>query len=212
MDLNSPAIREDLQKYPHIPDKYTKHDERYDPNNYISIQTMVNYDPTFEEKYFDKLAKNGWVSLRNVSDIFLYPKGRLFKYRLNGNSLSKAPEGTFRSGGWLIGKNYSDPENNDKYILYKAYNGVVFSLQISDLQEVYIQSPKKEISVFKKPGKITRFPVYLEHFDTKVPVVVYYAEDSYKKFRFENSIKYKKALASGKWDWSTAFNYNFDEN
>ncbi len=200
-----PPIKEELQLYPHIPDPKTKHDERYNPNTYISIQSLVNYDPEFEDKYFKKLISEGWVALRNISDIFLYPKGRPFKYRLNGNSLSKAPERTFRSGGWLIGKNY-ESENSDDYILYKGYNGVIFSLQIKDLLDVYILSPKKEISIFKKPAFKTNFPVYLENPISGNVEIVYYGKDAYQKHRFENSTKYKKAVATGKWAWATVFN------
>lgn len=203
-----PEIKDELQLYPHIPDPKTKHDDRYNPNTYISIQTLVNNDSEYENKYFKKLIKEGWVSLKNVSDIFLYPKGRLFKYRLNGNSLSKAPEGTFRSGGWLIGKNY-ESENSDDYILYKGYNGVIFSLQIKDLLEVYILNPKKEISIFKKPAIKTNFPVYLENPNDGSLEIVYYGKDAYQKQRFENSLKYKKAVATGKWNWATVFNNEF---
>ncbi len=158
--------------------------------------------------YIEEIDLNELMSLKNVSDIFLYPKGRLFKYRLNGNSLSKAPEGTFRSGGWLIGKNY-ESENSDDYILYKGYNGVIFSLQIKDLLEVYILNPKKEISIFKKPAIKTNFPVYLENpYDGSLEIV-YYGKDAYQKQRFENSLKYKKAVATGKWNWATVFNNEF---
>ena len=141
----SNKIKPELQLYPRKIDPKTVNDERYDENSYVSIQSKVNNDPNFEKKYINKIIEDGWVALRNITDIFLYPKGRSFKYRLNGESLSGAPEGTFRSGGWLIGKNEDDPDNNDKYILYKGYNGVIFPLQIKDILEIYIKSPARDV-------------------------------------------------------------------
>ena len=37
-------IRTDLQLYSRIPDPKTIHDERYNPNTYISVQSKVNND------------------------------------------------------------------------------------------------------------------------------------------------------------------------
>lgn len=200
-------IREDLQLYPHVIDPKTQHDTRYDPRTYISIQTKVNNNPKFEKEYINKIITDGWVALKRVQDILLFPKGRTFKYRLNSNSLSNAPEGTFRSGGWIIGRNLDDIENKDKYILYKGYNGAIFSLQIKDLLEVYVKSSKKEIPVFKKPdlNNITNYPVYLPNPETNKNEIIYYAKDEYNKNRFINTMKYKKALAFGMWSWSVVF-------
>lgn len=199
-----------LQAYPHVQDPKTLHDDRYNPNTYISIQTKVNYDEEFEKKYIQKLVSDGWVALKNVEDIKVYPKGRSFKYRLNGESLSGAPEGTFRSGGWLLGKNLEDADNNHKYVMYKGYNGAVFSLQIKDLLEVYVKSSKRDYAVFKKPSKVTNFPVYLPDPKTGQQVVVYYGKDYHNMYRFMNSAKYKKARASNMWSWSAVFNDEFD--
>lgn len=200
-------IRNDLQLYPRIPDVRTKHDTRYDPNTYISIQSKVNNNESFENMYISKIVSDGWVALKNTKDILLFPRGRSFKYRLNGESLSGEKEGTFRSGGWLLGRNIEDPENNDKYIMYKGYNGAIFSLQIKDLLEVYVKSSKKEIPVFKKPdiNFKTNFPIYLEDPETKKQIIIYYAKDEFNKKRFISSIKYKKAQALGKWSWSVVF-------
>lgn len=204
-------IREDLQLYPRIPDPNTTHDNRFN-KNYISIQSRVNNDPEFEEKYIQKLISDGWVSLKNIKDILLYPKGRYFKYRLNGNGLSRAPEGTFRSGGQFMGKNENESDSNsEKYILYKAYNGCIFSLQFDDILEIYIKSPLKERSVFKKPDPRSKsaFPVYLEDPNTGKEVVVYYGKDKSKQIRFMNSMKYQRARATGNWSWSSVFNNDF---
>lgn len=202
-------INENLQQYPRIQDSKIKHDTRYNPNKYISIQTRVNEDANFEKRYIQKIASDGWVSLSKPEDLLYFPKGRLFKYRLNSDSISGAPDGTFRSGGWLIGRNMDDLENNNKYILYKGYNGAIFSLQIKDILEVYIQSKKREIPVFKKPDiniENKKYPVYLPDPNTQENILVYYARDNFAKRRFINSEKYKMALMLGMWSWAATFN------
>lgn len=207
-------IKKELQLYPHVTDKKTTHDTRYDPNTYISVQTKVNNNNKFEKDYISKLVSEGWVALKNVEDILIFPKGRPFKYRLNGDSLSGADEGTFRSGGWLVEKNINDHSNNNsRYVLYKGYNGAIFSLQIKDLLEVYIKSKKKEIPVFKKPdlSNKTNFPVYLDLPNSNKPVIIYYAKDFDQKKRFMNTIKFKKAKAFNMWSWSSVFE-NDDNN
>jgi len=211
-DMNelSDKIRYDLQMYPHIPDPRTEHDPRFDLKQYVSIQSRVNADPKFEEMYVNKMISDGWVALKNVEDLFLFPRGRTFKYRLNGDSLSGAPEGTFRSGGWFLGKNADDPQNNHKYILYKAYNGAIFSLQIKDILEIYVKSKSKEISVFKKPASVTKFPVYLPDPNTGVPQAIYYGKDEFQRKRFMSSQKYKRAKEMGIWSWSVVFNDEFE--
>ena len=196
-------IRSDLQMYPRIPDIKTIHDPRYDPDTYISIQKRINNNLNFEKIYLNKMVEDGWVSLKNITNIFLYPKGKQFKYRLNGDSLSKNPDGTFRSGGFFLGKNENETsEKKHDYILYKGYNGVIFPLQIKDIKEIYIKIPNKDISTFKKPVLNTNFPVYLYNKTTNNNEIVYYAKDTSHKNRFINSIKYKKAEATGIWTWS----------
>ena len=205
------SINPELQKYPHVTDPKTKHDSRYDPDTYISVQTRVNHDSKFEKMYISKIVSEGWVALKRPEDILIFPKGRSFKYRLNGESMSGAPEGTFRSGGWLMGKNLEDSENNDKYIMYKGYNGAIFSLQIKDLLEVYILSKKREIPVFKKPDPNTEnqnFPVFLPHPETGKNKIVYFARDNCARTRFMNSKKYSTAKMLGIWSWAATFNEN----
>lgn len=205
-------IKPELQLYPHNEDPKTKHDTRYSRDKYISIQTKVNNDYEYDKMYIAKLASQGWIELKNVEDILVFAKGRSFKYRLNGDSLSGAPEGTFRSGGWLLGKNLNDKDNKDKYVMYKGYNGAVFSLQIKDLLSVYVKSTKRDVSVFKKPdlNNKTNFPVYLRDPQTGKNVVVYYAKDEYNRNRFMNSNKYKKANSTEIWSWSVVFNDGYD--
>ena len=101
-------IRHDLQLYDRTPDYNIKHSREYNPNRYISIQSRVNDDPDYETEYFAKLISEGWFKLEDNRAILKDEvKGRHFKYRLNGNGLSNAEKGTFRSGGIIIGRKNS---------------------------------------------------------------------------------------------------------
>jgi len=191
-----------LQKYPRIPDYNTKHNPEFNPRTYISIQERVNNDPDFENFYLNKLIKEGWYKLANVEHLLSEEmKGRHFKYRLNGKSMSGEEKGTFRSGGIIIGRD----KNNNGYILYKAYNGCLFPLQLKDINDIYIKDPnsklegnKKEKNIkgtvsFKYPVEVTAFPVHLNE------KIIHYAKDNYKRDRFMLSKKFEYAYKTGDW-------------
>lgn len=186
-----------LQLYERIPDKYIKHKQNFDKNTYVSIQDQVNNDPEFQEKYFKELIEKGWVKLKNNNDILYYPSGETFKYRLNANTISNVSEGTFRSGGFLIGK----PPDSDDYILYKAYNGCIFPLQLNDIQEIYVKDPTAQVVFFNFPKNITNNPVYLPHPITNEPVVVYYGQKPKDSRKFQETLKFKKALKYNNWSF-----------
>ena len=197
-----------LQLYPRLPDTKTKHTSDFNPRTYYSIQDRVNDDPNFEREYINKLINEGWYKLSDnklILDENL--KGRHFKYRLNGTGFSSAGKGTFRSGGIIIGKN----EEDERYVMYKAYNGCIFPLQIKDVLEIYIKNdnstssnPKiiKKTVKFKRPEKPTAYPVYLTDPKTDEQVVVYYGKDNYSKDRFMMSKKYEYAYKTGDWTLS----------
>ena len=197
-----------LQMYPRIPDYNTRHRPDFNPRRYISIQDRVNSDRDFEIYYINKLITEGWFKLednRMILDERM--KGRHFKYRLNGKSISKADKGTFRSGGIIIGKNKDDVN----YVIYKAYNGCIFPLQLDVVQEIYVKNPNEKIEGSKKerviketvyfndPGPPTSFPVYLNSPLTGEDVIVYYAKDNYKKDRFMMTKKFEYAFKTGDW-------------
>tara|TARA_B100000427_G_C15508168_1_gene594946 strand:- start:544 stop:1167 length:624 start_codon:yes stop_codon:yes gene_type:complete len=203
-----------LQMYERKEDINTVHRPDFNPRRYNSIQDRVNSDPEFEKMYIDKLISEGWYKLLdNRSILSEEMKGRHFKYRLNGKSLSGAKKGTFRSGGIIIGR--SNDDDDGKYIMYKAYNGRIFPLQISDILEIYtkdpsikIQGSKKEQNVsktvfFNRPGGITKFPVYLLSELSGERIPIYYARDKYSQERFAASKKYQYALKTGDWNFST---------
>jgi len=201
-------IRPELQKYSRECDLYVKHNKFYNPRTYISIQERVNSDPEFEKYYFEKLITEGWNKLEFTESI-LDPqlKGRHFKYRLNGNGLSEAEKGIFRSGGIIIGMN----NNNKEFILYKAYNGCIFPLQLSDILEIYIKDPNVKSTAikpqkpinstvfFKMPDKTTDFPVFLLDPITKIELPVYYARDNTAKDRFMMTKKFNYAFKTKDW-------------
>jgi len=201
-------IRPELQLYDRTCDYNVKHAKGFNPYRYISIQDRVNGDPEFEIAYINKLASEGWFKLEDNRSILMNEmKGRHFKYRLNGNGLSNAEKGTFRSGGIIIGKK----EEGDEYIMYKAYNGCLFPLQIKDIEEIYIKDPnvkidgnKKERIIrktvfFTEPEYETKFPVYLQSRLTGDNIAIHYAKDNYKRDRFIASKKYQYAFRTGDW-------------
>ena len=108
---------------------------------------------------------------------------------------------------YIIGRK----EESDDYIMYKAYNGCLFPLQMSDVEEIYVKDPnvkidgnKKERVVkstvfFKEPEYETRFPVFLQSRLTGDNIVVHYAKDNYKRERFVASKKYQYAFKTGDW-------------
>ena len=201
-------IRPELQLYDRTCDYNVKHAKGFNPYRYISIQDRVNGDPEFEIAYINKLSSEGWFKLEDNRSILMNEmKGRHFKYRLNGNGLSNAEKGTFRSGGIIIGKK----EEGDEYIMYKAYNGCLFPLQIKDIEEIYIKDPNVKIDGNKKeriirktvffiePEYETKFPVYLQSRLTGDNIVIHYAKDNYKRDRFIASKKYQYAFKTGDW-------------
>ena len=203
------GINEDLQLYERVPDMNMKNNSQYNPSRYVSIQDRVNSDPNYEKKYIEELISEGWYTLNDINDLFLEEmKGRHFKYRLNGTGMSGVSKGIFRSGGIIIGKN----KENNNYILYKAYNGCIFPLQISDIQEIYVKDPNSKISgskkekvikgnvYFKHPDVSTKFPVFLEDKNGKNHVV-YYAKDNYYRDRFMMTKKFEYAYKTKNWEF-----------
>ena len=201
-------IKPELQMYDRTPDYNVKHAKGFNPFRYISIQDRVNNDPEFEIAYINKLVAEGWFKLEDNRSILKNEmKGRHFKYRLNGNGLSNPERGTFRSGGIIIGRK----EEADDYIMYKAYNGCLFPLQMNDTEEIYVKDPNVKIDgnrkervikttvFFKEPEHETRFPVFLQSRLTGDNIVVHYAKDNYKRERFVTSKKYQYAFKTGDW-------------
>jgi len=212
-------IKPELQEYKHLPSGNVKNNKEYVAKTYVSIQSRVNSDPDFEIFYFDKLINEGWVKLGRIEDI-MNPslRGKYFKYRLNGHSLSGAKRGTFRSGGINCGPKLE--EENPDYFLYRAFNGCAFSLQLSDILEIYIKNPDKSIMIsnydyskradymdnklvlFKVPKNETPFPVFLENPETGKNATVFYGKDIYAAERFQKTMKFLYAFETGNWGFT----------
>lgn len=202
-------VNTDLQKYERIPTE-TRHARGFNPRTYKSIQDNVNNDPEFEINYINKLINEGWVKLATPKEL-LNPelRGRFFKYRLNGKGLSDAGRGTFRSGGIIVGKK----DSND-YIMYKAFNGCLFPLQIADVLEVYMKDPNKKVEkktkelmpnttvYFKEPSRPTNYPIYLPSKLTGKDILVKYARDTVEKRQFMSSAKFLHAQKTRNWEFS----------
>jgi hypothetical protein len=188
---------ESLQLYERTSGTNITHSEEYMTEiRYRSIQEKVNTDPAYETEYMRTLSSKGWRELNSNTDILRYPPGESFKYRLNGDGLSKAKHGTFRSGGFLIGP----PDDSKDYILYKAYNGLIFPLQLKDVLIFYIKDVRLKTILFNKPMNITNNPVYLVDKNGN-DVAVYYGKKPKDARKFTETLKFKTATKYGNWDF-----------
>jgi|TARA_Y100000389_G_C17242432_1_gene403832 hypothetical protein len=203
-------INPDLQLYARKPIGLVKHQPNFNEKKYISIQSRVNSDVEFEKEYISKLINEGWYQMADKNNILSDEmRGKYFKYRLNGNGMSKAPKGTFRSGGIIVGKD----EENGEYINYKSFNGSIFPLQLKDILEVYIKDPNvksdrpKKEKVYRKTvffnelGPETNYPVYIQSKLTGNDILVYYARDASKARIFKETLKFKFAQDTGNWEF-----------
>ena len=185
--------------------------QREPPPGYKSIQRHINSEKGSKinqqrlESYLERITKKGFVKLP-VKDIYSLKPGSRVCYITTDNK--------WRSGGFVIqvkesstkyGEEVdSDAEDYDTeykpYLIYKAFNNAVFSLQVSDIKELWTK-PKKtkqkdQRTKFKNLGKETDYAVVLED-DFGNDVVVYYARDNPTRDRFMNTAKFEKALDFG---------------
>ena len=199
-------IKYDLQEYERVPDMNTKHRADFNPRTYRSIQDQVNGSKEFEAYYINKLVEEGWFKLDDNNMILDDKlKGRHFKYRLNGKSMSREESGTFRSGGIIVGKNKED----ENYLMYKAYNGCLFPLQLKDIQDIYIKDPNVKIEASKKPHVIKgtvyfKKPEMITDYKVTLPkegknVLVFSGRNKYSADRFKSTKKFEYALKTGDW-------------
>lgn len=182
---------------------YYDYDERIPDENYKSIQSLINIGPdgTADLNILNKYKNNKLIpkgfKQYDIKKIELIPIGSSMRFLKIDN--------TWKSGGFITEINRSNTiyndnnklvkDNNNKlYILYKAYNNKIYSLQEDDIKELWIKIHKKSINnviKYKKPNMITNYPVYIKN------EIVYYGKDEYSRKRFMDSQKYKKALLDG---------------
>jgi hypothetical protein len=184
------------------------------PTGYYSIQQHINSNkgrtinkPRLDE-YLTKLKKKGWIQI-SVDDIYSLQKGNRVAYITVDNK--------WRSGGFLVeikdsaskydAKKDKVIENRKKdaeykpYILYKAFNGSIFSLQAEDIQQLWtrpkkVKGPKNDRVKFKVPYEESSYAVILEDDDGE-DVIVYYARDDYTRKRFMKTKKFERAETYG---------------
>lgn len=121
------------RNYAAKPAGYHKNSKGYNPRTYISIQDKVNGDPSFRASYFNNIAEQGWGQLEDPTDILKAKPGTQIKYRLAQHKREPGEFG-FKSGGFYVG-----PGQNREYISYRGFNGVVFNLQLVDVEAFYIK-------------------------------------------------------------------------
>lgn len=116
------------------PVAYVKNTRGYNPRTYVSIQDRVNSEPDFRREYFNKMAQEGWSELEDPTDIFKVKPGTQIKYRVAPHKRISQDDYGFKSGGF-----YLRPGSNMTFLYYKGFNGVQFSLQMDDIESLYIK-------------------------------------------------------------------------
>lgn len=202
-DANEPRIADES-----IPGVFI----REPPPGYQSIQRYINSEKGSKinkqrlELYLETLRKKGFVKI-SKDNLYTLQPGSRFAYITKENK--------WRSGGFLIqvkesstkyGEEYDSSLENEyteynPFIIYKAFNNAVFSLQAEDIKEIWVKVKKvkeknKSGVKFKNVGPETDYAVVLENDDGK-DVVVYYARDNPTRDRFMNTKKFDRALDYG---------------
>jgi hypothetical protein len=187
---------------------YSNVKPREPPENYISKQKYINsndgkINQEILDIYLQKLQEKGFVAV-SPEDVYTIRIGDRIAFIRNDNK--------WRSGGFLVDvKNsntaYGEHNNNDEkseykpYVLFKAFNNAIFSLQVSDVYQFWVKRPAEKkiqdtISIFKIPTIETQFPVYLLN-DNEDLVIIYYARDNYSRNRFMSTRKFQCAQEYG---------------
>lgn len=176
------------QLYERVPDSGIQHSESFVGGGYVSIQDRVNSDSDYSSRYFSQLSSDGWRSFGSIR-LLDVPVGTHFKYRLIDKNL-------FRSGGFKV-NNY---DNSNDYILYKAFNGCIFPLQLSDVKEFYIKDENSCAVYFNRPGVRTAHSVSLRNSSGEMEVV-YYARRPADANKFSQTKKFLRAQRTGLWSF-----------
>jgi len=177
--------------------------ENRETPGYVSHQSRINIGPggTIDESALGFYLNGVGSTYEEVKtkDIDKLPSGVRIAYITKSNK--------WRSAGWLsrIELSYEDADGNqfDKqktYLLYKAYNNACFSVQVEDIEQLYVMKPKVDPGVIiekpiylTKPKKRTNFPIRIDDEDG-YEVVIYYAKDNFDRDRFKSTRKYKNAV------------------
>lgn len=179
------------------------YENRQPEEGYISWQSKINTGPkgTINEKVLERYLKSSNYEEVDPEEIDKIPPGSRIAY------ITKSQK--WRSAGWLSRVEESETDANGepfedgprKYVLYKSYNNACFPVQVDDVEMFYVMIPKVEVVVekmiyFKKPVRVTNFPVILKDMDDN-DIVIYYARDSHNQKKFMETEKYKNASKDG---------------
>lgn len=195
---------------------------RPEPEGYPNLQKWINTGPggKYNLDRLNELTNSmnaqgwslvfcpDWKDTVNAESICMnLEKGNRIRYVTNSSPPSDKTKEVFRTGGWLI---ECDPEGDTGtgYILYRGHNCTIWSVQIDHLKYLWTISRENDEknkklriaqkpAVFDPPGESTVYPVSLYHEGLGKEVIVYYAKDTYKKKRFMNTDKFKRAQANG---------------
>lgn len=176
------------------------YEDRQPEPGYVSWQSKINIGPgnTINQKVLDKYLEEHGYDKVEPDQIEGLGAGNRIAYVTTDNK--------WRSGGFLIRTEWSEEDANGNpfdepklFVLYKSFNNAVFPVQVEDVEMFYTRYGRanviiKKIITFKKPERITNFPVYLKDEDG-YDVVVYYARDEDGRRKFKSREKYKKALS-----------------
>jgi len=118
------------------------------PDGYVSVQKTINsnngkINQRELDKYLEKAIKKGFKKIEK-EDLFDYPYGIRIAYIRNDD--------VWRSGGYLVALKESNTEYGSdvklneykRYLLYRGFNNAVFSLQFSDIREMWIKERVKK--------------------------------------------------------------------
>jgi hypothetical protein len=175
------------------------YEQRQPDPSYVSWQSKINTGPkgTINEKVLESYLKSSGYEEVDPEDIDRISSGARIAYITKTNK--------WRSAGWLsrVEESETDADGNEfedgprKYVLYKSYNNACFPVQVDDVEMFYVMVPKIEPVVakmiyFKRPVRVTNFPIMLENSEGE-EVIVAYARDSYNQKKFMKTDKYKNA-------------------
>ena len=166
------------------------------------------------------MFNNGWdeVNLEDLRNEHTFPlSGR---DQLRYLTIDDTGKIKYRSGGFFLkcifpgetttNKTTQDTQEVDSaFIVYLAHNMETISLQLDNINRMYVKKFVKKRSskrapkivdasiIFKRPGEITKYPVMIPSADNKESHIIYYAKNNYERTRFIERPKFRQALIHG---------------
>ncbi len=182
--MNSQESEEDDTEYGHIVPS-VEHNSKFKKEGFKSISQTVNVMPDGSackeelKELINKMIGKGWQEIDPYSELIVPNNGKKqIRYVRKDN-------GKLISGGFLV-------VTEDDYFVYKSAIGANFSVQKSDIKQMWIKINKphkdKKLIKFNTPLDSGKYEVIIRD------VVVFRSNDKWKHAKFTETIKYKKAL------------------